>query len=99
MVARELTKIHQEFLRGTCAELADRLAVTKGEITVVISPIVKPASTSVAVDEQRVATEFWSMTRTGGVGRRQAISTLAQKFEIPSKQVYSIIENSKRSGD
>jgi hypothetical protein len=39
------------------------------------------------------------MTRTGGVGRRQAISTLAQKFDIPSKQVYGIIEKSKRSGD
>jgi 16S rRNA (cytidine1402-2'-O)-methyltransferase len=99
MVARELTKVHQEFLRGTCAELAERLAITKGEITVVISPIIEHVTGSGEVDEQRVATEFWSMTIDGVSGRRQAISTLAKKFDIPSKQVYAIIEKSKRSGD
>ena len=99
MVARELTKVHQEFLRGTCAELAERLAITKGEITVVISPIIKAVAGSGEVDERRVATEFWSMTIEGVAGRRQAISTLAKKFDIPSKQVYAIIEKSKRSGD
>jgi 16S rRNA (cytidine1402-2'-O)-methyltransferase len=99
MVARELTKVHQEFLRGTCAELAERLAITKGEITVVISPIIEAVTGSGEVDERRVATEFWSMTIEGVAGRRQAISTLAKKFDIPSKQVYAIIEKSKRSGD
>jgi len=99
MVARELTKVHQEFLRGTCAELAERLAITKGEITVVISPIIEPVTGSWEVDELLVASEFWSMTIDGVSGRRQAISTLAKKFDIPSKQVYAIIEKSKRSGD
>ena len=99
MVARELTKVHQEFLRGTCSELAERLAITKGEITVVISPITERVSVSGVVDEHLVAKEFWSMTINGAVGRRQAISTLAKKFDIPSKRVYGIIEKSKRSGD
>jgi len=40
VVARELTKVHEELVRGTAAELAQRYAETapKGEITVVISP-------------------------------------------------------------
>jgi 16S rRNA (cytidine1402-2'-O)-methyltransferase len=39
-VARELTKMHEEVVRGTAAELAARFASakTKGEITVVIAP-------------------------------------------------------------
>ena len=39
-VARELTKVHEEIIRGTAAEIAPRYAAgrTRGEITVVIAP-------------------------------------------------------------
>ena len=38
-VCRELTKLHEEVVRGTAAELADRYAeVVKGEVTVVVGP-------------------------------------------------------------
>ncbi|GAC1460507.1 MAG: 16S rRNA (cytidine(1402)-2'-O)-methyltransferase [Candidatus Limnocylindrales bacterium] len=41
VVARELTKIHETFVRGTAAELAARYASErpKGEVTVVIAPL------------------------------------------------------------
>jgi 16S rRNA (cytidine1402-2'-O)-methyltransferase len=40
VVARELTKIHEELVRGTAAELAERFAAKapKGEVTVVFAP-------------------------------------------------------------
>ena len=40
VVARELTKMHEELVRGTAAELAPRFAEhpTKGEVTVVVGP-------------------------------------------------------------
>ncbi len=43
-VARELTKIHEEILRGTVMELVDHFNKTKprGEITLVVSPREKP---------------------------------------------------------
>ena len=39
-VARELTKVHEEIVRGTAADLAARYAALrpKGEITVVVAP-------------------------------------------------------------
>lgn len=42
VVARELSKIHEEFVRGTATELAARYASDrpKGEVTVVIAPAV-----------------------------------------------------------
>ena len=41
VVARELTKLHEELVRGSATELASRYAekAPKGEVTVVISPI------------------------------------------------------------
>ena len=40
VVARELTKIHEELVRGTASELATRFAekAPKGEVTVVFAP-------------------------------------------------------------
>jgi 16S rRNA (cytidine1402-2'-O)-methyltransferase len=40
VIAREITKLHEEFVRGTAADLAARYASDrpKGEVTVVIAP-------------------------------------------------------------
>jgi 16S rRNA (cytidine1402-2'-O)-methyltransferase len=40
VVARELSKLHEEFVRGSAVELAERFAKTpaKGEVTVVVGP-------------------------------------------------------------
>ncbi|MGH2378976.1 MAG: SAM-dependent methyltransferase, partial [Candidatus Limnocylindria bacterium] len=44
-VARELTKVHEEVVRGTAADLAARYAASrpKGEVTVVVAPAREPA--------------------------------------------------------
>src|SRR5205085_8345613 len=40
VVAREVTKLHEEFVRGTVTEVLDRLKTKpiKGEITVIVGP-------------------------------------------------------------
>jgi 16S rRNA (cytidine1402-2'-O)-methyltransferase len=49
-VARELTKLHEELVRGTCAEIAADDREWLGEIAVVLGPHV-PADRTVAVDD------------------------------------------------
>ncbi len=53
VVARELSKIHEEFVRGTATELAARYASErpKGEVTVVIAPAVGGAGEADAESE------------------------------------------------
>jgi 16S rRNA (cytidine1402-2'-O)-methyltransferase len=38
-VSRELTKIYEEFIRGTVSEVQENLKITKGEFVVIISAI------------------------------------------------------------
>jgi 16S rRNA (cytidine1402-2'-O)-methyltransferase len=97
-VARELTKLHQEILRGTCAELAALLVDAKGEITVVVGPLKEQEIGPAAVDERVIAAEFWSLARSGQLSRRAAVSELANKFRMPSREIYSIIERQKEYG-
>ena len=52
VVARELTKVHEELVRGTATELAARYASerAKGEITVVIAPADRARGSDAASD-------------------------------------------------
>src|ERR1700693_2634514 len=54
VVARELTKIHEEFLRGTAAEIHAQLAarsVVKGETTILIGQATAPPVDDTPLDE------------------------------------------------
>jgi 16S rRNA (cytidine1402-2'-O)-methyltransferase len=99
VVARELTKVHQELLRGTCKEVAASLDEVKGEITVVVGPARELTAIAAPVDEEAIAAEFWSLAKSRQTSRRSVVSGLARKFQLSSREVYSIIEKSKRSGE
>jgi 16S rRNA (cytidine1402-2'-O)-methyltransferase len=98
MLARELTKRHQEFIRGPLLNVIGQTTDPKGEFTVVVGPEpVLPASTDRTPDEEVVA-EFWRLTEVGAGTRRETVSAVARKFDRSSKEVYSLIEQSKKSG-
>jgi 16S rRNA (cytidine1402-2'-O)-methyltransferase len=44
VIARELTKVHEEFIRGRAEELAVRLGEVRGECTVIVAPSPQGAS-------------------------------------------------------
>ena len=46
-----------------------------------------------------VADEFCELTKIAGVGRRDAIKLLAERYAIPSRQIYKLIEAAKVSVD
>ena len=97
MVARELTKIHQEFLRGTSAKLAERVSDPRGEFTVLVGPAAKTLGPSeIRIADEDVAQEFWQITEIGRVSRRQAINEVAKRSGRSAKEVYSAIERAKK---
>jgi 16S rRNA (cytidine1402-2'-O)-methyltransferase len=97
MVGRELTKIHQEFLRGTASELAKGLEDGgRGEFTIVIGPITQNSRVTEAPADDDVAQIFGQITDGGALSRRQAISATAKHFGIAARQVYAAIERAKK---
>jgi len=86
VVARELTKVHEEFLRGTAAELRAQLAArdaVKGEITLLVGrEAVAPA------DDTPLAEAVDSLMRSG-VARMDAIKQVARRRGLAKREVYS----------
>jgi 16S rRNA (cytidine1402-2'-O)-methyltransferase len=99
IAARELTKLHQEFLRGTASELAKRISQPRGEFTMIVGPTVKQQENNeIRFTDDQVADEFWRITNNGGASRRAVIKQLAKKSGRSAKDVYSAIERTKNIG-
>jgi 16S rRNA (cytidine1402-2'-O)-methyltransferase len=84
-VARELTKVHQETIRGALSELVDRLTdrELRGEIAVVIEGRAQEA----APDLDRLAERVETLTRDG-VPRGEAAARVAREAGVSRRAVY-----------
>jgi len=85
VVARELTKIHEEFLRGTAAQVRATLASrdsVKGEIVLLIGKAVDPPTDNTPLDAAVAA-----MVRDG-VPRMDAIKRVAKRRGLSKREVY-----------
>lgn len=98
VVARELTKVHEEFLRGTVEEVLGRMEAPRGEYTIVLegagveghAPEPMPAGAE-------LLSVFGQLTEAGS-SRREAINQLAERFGVSSKAIYRAVEDAKARG-
>jgi 16S rRNA (cytidine1402-2'-O)-methyltransferase len=83
-VCRELTKLHEEVVRGSAAELAERYAETppKGEVALVVG-----AAPSVA-DEIGPALEALRRLVEAGAKPRPAASVVSELTGVPANRLY-----------
>ena len=99
-VARELTKAHEELVRGPISEVLPRLVSPRGEFTVVAnvgqSTEYRPPA---AIGDRELLHEFGDMTNTAGFTRRRALTTIARRHGLAANVVYDAIERAKKSGE
>ncbi len=87
-VCRELTKLHEEVLRGTLAELAERAEEgLRGELTVVVAGAV--VTVDEPDDEELVARVVAEVA--DGASRRDAIQRIATASGTPKRRVYQAV--------
>jgi len=88
VVARELTKLHEEFLRGTAAEVRAQLAArpsVKGEITLLIGKSDRLEVNDTPLEEAvRVAEQE-------GLPRMEAIKHVARQRGLSKREVYRLV--------
>jgi 16S rRNA (cytidine1402-2'-O)-methyltransferase len=93
MLAREMTKLHQQFIFGSASDLADRTVPTVGEYTIVIGPSEKNHKmTKLPVSEAEVRRDFYQMTEHGRLDRRETVRAVAKKHGLQVNQVYRLVQ-------
>lgn len=95
VVGRELTKVHEELVRGQISSVAKAVGEGRGEFTVVlyIGQIIEIGQTA----EVDMRAEFGEITKHTGMTRRKAINVLARRHGLTPNRVYEILEESKKS--
>lgn len=87
VIARELTKIHEEFLRGTVvelrAELAARLAI-RGEIVLLLSPTPQESS----APTRSIFEEIAGLMQSEDISEKDALKRVARERGIGKSEAY-----------
>ncbi len=92
VVARELTKMHEEFLRGTATSIRDTLAgrpSVKGEITLLI------AKADAQAEDTAPIPEAVNELVAAGISRMDAMKAVARRRGISKRDVYKAMEHAE----
>lgn len=89
-VARELTKIHEEFVRGTLSEVAAyyRERPPKGEVTVVVAPADADVGSEDRVEQARALAD--ELLRDG-MRPSEAARVLVERLDLARNEAYRIV--------
>lgn len=94
VVAREVTKLHEEFLRGTVSEVRRELEsrpVVKGEITLLIGR----RETAPEADDPRPVAEAVAELERAGMPRMDAVKHVAKQRGLHKRDVYKEVFESR----
>ena len=95
-IARELTKMHEEFIRGTLPEVAAQFAHTevRGEVTVCIAGAnfvtTDAPSTRESLDRKDLALRYTQLLKEG-TPRTEALKTLARHNGVSRREIYKAL--------
>ncbi len=91
MLAREITKLHEEYIRGDLKLILERLKAkdqVKGECTLFI----QGSNSEIKINDQELDNEIiieLSMTDQSNLGTSEIAKKLATRFSLPRKKVYN----------
>jgi 16S rRNA (cytidine1402-2'-O)-methyltransferase len=91
-VTRELTKLHEQVLRGTLAEVRDRLAEQgpRGEITLVVAGAPAAPDQTDGTDEADLVAEVAGLVEAGS-STRDAVTEVAGRSGRPRRALYQAV--------
>ena len=86
-IGRELSKVHEEFLRGTVSEVMARFAEreVKGEITIVVHGCTDECQ----VSEENIGTEIRRLIDEG-MGMKEISELLGERYHVSKRQIYQL---------
>ena len=95
VVAREVTKLHEEFLRGTVAEVKANLAArdrVRGEITLLVDAVASTGSEQVAGS---LLVQLAQLEATEGLSEKDALKRLARESGQSKSGVYRELQRER----
>jgi 16S rRNA (cytidine1402-2'-O)-methyltransferase len=95
VLARELTKVHEEFIRGSAAEILQRVQQyqLKGEMTLLLG---KNERATVPAARTGIASRVEEIMREGSVDENTALKVVAKELGVSKSEAYRELQRVKR---
>lgn len=96
LVGREITKLHEEFIRGNPGDLSERFSQPHGEFTVIVPASNSQEIESVAPSDAEVVAVFGQITKNSRFSsKRDVAREVGERLKMTAKQVYAVMERNK----
>jgi 16S rRNA (cytidine1402-2'-O)-methyltransferase len=98
VLARELTKIHEEFMRGTVAEVRRDLAVRdrmRGEMTLLVEARPLTQGRAAGAASQKIADRVARLQAEAGVDEKEALKRLARELGQSKSEIYRELQRER----
>ena len=89
VLARELTKIHEEFIEGTASELLEKVKEPKGEYVIILekNPVTKKQKEQMQKKEMTLE-ELYQYYKKQGIEKKEIIKKIARDKEVTKNEIY-----------
>lgn len=94
-IARELTKVHEQFIRTNLTDISSSSLDLKGELVIVIEGNNKEER---EISEKEIIKQIQSLTKLG-MSRKDIVNSISLLLNINKNYIYKIVENYKNSLD
>lgn len=96
VIAREVTKVHEEFIRGTAAGLLDQLSdrEIKGEVTLLIGKA-EVGGESAQAGRPNVSLRLAEIMAAENLDEKAALKVLAKELGVSKSEAYRALQRSK----
>jgi 16S rRNA (cytidine1402-2'-O)-methyltransferase len=97
VIAREVTKLHEEFLRGRADEVLDRLHAhpPKGEITLLIGKMEEAQEHEAPVSPATVRERVRELISNEQLDEKAALKKVARELGISKSEAYRELQRAK----
>lgn len=100
VVARELTKVHEEFIHGTVEEVLANLSQRpeiRGEIVIVLAGAGQSAEETVGITDEQLLAMLREYLKTG-MRKKEAVQQVASSTGVRKNRVYQLVLNLSEEG-
>jgi 16S rRNA (cytidine1402-2'-O)-methyltransferase len=96
VIARELTKLHEEFLRGSVSDLRTQLATRpsiRGEIVLMLAPAIAESKTT---KQPSIAVEVAALIKAEGISEMDALKRVARQRGMGKSEAYRELQREQK---
>ncbi len=100
-LGRELTKLHEEFLRGSLAEITERLKArdVKGEIVLLIAPPLESEQAKSPIKSGSILEDMEALISAEGINQRVALKRIARLRGLTKSEAYRLMVAEKANSE